>query len=79
MTPLGEPLKQKVYSLKVLGEQGQLGILSNHTPIVVTLKTGSIFFLAENKKEKSFLIKGGLLSVENNKAVIVTEDLGELV
>ena len=79
MTPLASPLKQKVYSLKVLGEQGQLGILSNHAPMVMALESGPIFFLDENKKEKSYLIKRGLLSVENNQAVIVTEDLGKLV
>lgn len=57
------------------GTEGDLGILSNHMPIITTLRLGIIFVYKNKKVFKKFLVNGGILEMSNNKCTLLTEDI----
>lgn len=54
----------------VPGEEGELGILPGHTPILASLKAGKVKII-KDKKEKIYFIKGGILEVSQNRVSII--------
>lgn len=62
-----------VVSLVVPGGEGYLGILSNHAPLISTLKVGEIKFRDKNNKELWMATSGGFIEVSNNKATILAD------
>lgn len=62
-----------VESLIVPGGDGYLGILSNHAPIISTLKVGEITFRDKSKKETTMATSGGFIEVSNNVATILVD------
>ncbi len=57
------------------GKEGDLGILSNHMPIITTLRLGLIFIYKNKKIFKKYLVNGGILEMSNNKCTLLTEDI----
>lgn len=57
------------------GTEGDLGILSNHMPIITTLRLGLIYVYKDKKVFKKFLVNGGILEMSNNKCTLLTEDI----
>ncbi|PCJ81773.1 MAG: ATP synthase F1 subunit epsilon [Bacteroidetes bacterium] len=54
------------------GTDGSLGILSNHAPLVTTLKIGEIIVKTANE-ELTFKVKGGTVEVLNNHVTILAQ------
>jgi F-type H+-transporting ATPase subunit epsilon len=54
------------------GSDGSLGILSNHAPLVTTLKAGEIV-LRNDGSEQKFEVKGGTVEVLNNHVTILAQ------
>ena len=54
------------------GSDGSLGILSNHAPLVTTLKAGEIV-LQNDSSEQKFEVKGGTVEVLNNHVTILAQ------
>ncbi len=77
LTPESTALDASVLSIIVPGEDGYLGALSNHAPIISTLKGGRLKIIFDNKTEKFFDISGGILKIVKNEAVILTESMIE--
>ncbi|MBK7091677.1 MAG: ATP synthase F1 subunit epsilon [bacterium] len=65
--------EDEVVSLVVPGGEGYLGILSNHAPLISTLKVGEIKFRDKNNKELWMATSGGFIEVSNNKATILAD------
>lgn len=65
--------EDEVVSLVVPGGEGYLGILSNHAPLISTLKVGEIKFRDRNNKELWMATSGGFIEVSNNKATILAD------
>jgi F-type H+-transporting ATPase subunit epsilon len=65
--------EDEVVSLVVPGGEGYLGILSNHAPLISTLKVGEIKFRDKGNKETWMATSGGFIEVSNNKATILAE------
>ncbi|MDX9752719.1 MAG: ATP synthase F1 subunit epsilon [bacterium] len=68
----------KVESLMVPGALGYLGVLSHHAPLITTLNSGQLSFKDADEKTHRYSIKGGVLEVSNNQAVLLTESIQPL-
>ena len=69
--------EEKVYcgevdSVVFPGSDGEFQILNNHTPLISSLKNGTIKYLI-NKKIHSFEVSGGIAEVLNNKVNALIE------
>ena len=56
---------------------GQRGILSNHMPIVLMLKIGTLKTI-ENGNTKRYTINGGMMYFENNVANILSDAIEDI-
>jgi len=56
--------------ITVPGTSGSIGILSNHAPLVSSLKMGEVKIVL-NDKEEFFKIKGGVVEVSKNKVIVL--------
>lgn len=56
---------------------GELGILTNHAPMLTLLGTGTLRLRATGG-ERAFQVAGGFLEVSENRVRVVTERAGEL-
>ena len=59
----------------VPGVEGDIGILSNHTPFVTTMRIGIIYVYIQKKLVETFLVTRGVLEFSNNKCTILTEEI----
>ncbi len=55
------------------GIDGSFELMDNHAPIISVLKLGKIKVIDENNKTQDFDIKGGVLEVVNNRAIVLAE------
>jgi F-type H+-transporting ATPase subunit epsilon len=55
--------------------EGELGVLPGHTPIFGVLVDGLVSIKGTDGTTKDFNVKGGFLSVSNNRVSILTESL----
>jgi len=55
------------------GSDGSLGILSNHAPLITTLKKGVVKVEDEKGNAQSFEVNGGTVEVLNNRMIILAE------
>lgn len=58
-------------SLTVPGSDGLYGIMANHSPVVMALKSGKVTVKTETEK-LTFEITDSVLSFRDNKASIIT-------
>lgn len=54
------------------GENGELGILPLHTPLITRLKPGQIRITA-NGEEQAFYVSGGILEVQPNAVTVLSD------
>ena len=57
------------------GSEGDFGILSNHMPLISTLRLGIIYIYRNKKVFKKFLVNGGLAEISDNKCILLTEEI----
>ena len=60
------------------GTEGDLGVLSNHMPLITSLRLGNIYIYKDKKIIKKFLVNGGILEVIENRCTLLTEDISDL-
>jgi F-type H+-transporting ATPase subunit epsilon len=53
------------------GQEGMLGLLPGHMPLVTPLRAGEVTLHASTPNTRSFQLNGGLLYFENNTCRIV--------
>jgi F-type H+-transporting ATPase subunit epsilon len=70
VAPDGQVLDKEVEFVVVPGENGEVGILPNHAPLIATLGIGVIRF-TENGKVNKIAISGGFMEVANNKVTVL--------
>lgn len=63
-------------TLSASGEEGELGIYPNHTPLLTRLQPGPVRVLTQNGEEEIFYVSGGFLEVQP-KLVTVLADTAE--
>lgn len=68
VTEKGILFKGKAQHVRVCGEEGEMGILNNHTPLLSPLKSGKI-----RVDKNEFDIKMGFIKVSDNYVIILKE------
>ncbi len=72
ITPDKTVFQGEVTSVTVPGKKGSFEVLNNHAPIISTLDDGKVI-IRNNKDEKAFHIKGGVVEVLDNKVTVLAE------
>ena len=60
-------------SVQFPGSDGSFGVMSNHAPLIATLKKGNIKVTDASKQEQSFAVNGGVVEVLNNNIIVLAE------
>lgn len=76
LTPDRSVYEGQVQSVTVPGSSGSFQILKDHAPIISTLVDGKVIIQTGNT-EQSFLIKGGVVEVSDNKVILLAEGVSE--
>tara|TARA_B100000029_G_scaffold494863_1_gene559163 strand:+ start:608 stop:1009 length:402 start_codon:yes stop_codon:yes gene_type:complete len=57
----------------VPGEDGDFGVLPNHSNLISQIRPGILKIYKNNKIDKSFFIYNGFAEVSNNKLIVLSE------
>ena len=55
------------------GIDGSFELMNNHAPLISVLKQGKIKIIDTDDKTQYFDIKGGVLEVKDNRAIVLAE------
>jgi len=70
VAPAGQILDREVEFAVLPSEEGELGILANHAPLIAALQAGVIRYKEEGK-ENRLAVSGGFVEVVANKASVL--------
>lgn len=73
ITPDSNLFSGEVSSIILPGIDGDLGVLSNHAPLITTLKNGNITITTQAGETQEFPTNGGIVEVLNNKVIVLAE------
>ena len=73
ITPDKKIFTGDVTSVQLPGADGSFGVLSNHAPLISTLKIGKVKVIDDKQATQLFDIKGGVVEVLNNKIIVLAE------
>ncbi len=76
LTPKGVYFEGDVSICNVKTQDGELGILANHIPLVTMLEIGAMNFIDESGR-RTFALSGGMLYVATDETTILTEAIEE--
>lgn len=77
ITPEKIVFDDKVTALIAPGSDGYFGVLTDHAPMIATLRDG-VFIITRKEKEKFYYtITGGFLEVNHNEVSVLVESLKE--
>ncbi len=68
--PDKEIFSGEVISLNLPAEDGRLGILAHHAPLLSLLGKGEMQYKLEDQTEKSLTLERGILSFDKNRAQV---------
>lgn len=74
-TPENMFLDEDVLALIAPGEDGYLGVLSHHAPLLVCLKSGVLIITDTHNKKAYYQISAGFLEVSHNRASLLVETI----
>ncbi|RNC28875.1 MAG: ATP synthase epsilon chain [Candidatus Dichloromethanomonas elyunquensis] len=70
VAPDGQVLNKEIEFVVVPGENGEIGVLPNHAPLIAGLGIGVIRY-TENGKVNKVAISGGFMEVIHNKVTVL--------
>ncbi len=73
ITPDKKLFEGQVKSAIFPGSEGSFGVLNNHAATIATLKSGKIEVTEENNTSREFIIKGGVVEINQNKVIVLAE------
>ena len=77
ISPENSVFDDKIDMVIVPGAEGDIGVLSNHMPLITSLRLGNVYIYKDQKIIKKFLVNGGILEVFENKCALLTEDISD--
>ncbi|HNU09189.1 MAG TPA: F0F1 ATP synthase subunit epsilon [Pyrinomonadaceae bacterium] len=77
VTPEKRVLDETVESVTVPSSSGDVGIMTNHAPMISALRSGILTYTRDGKADR-MLISGGFVEISNNKVSILA-DVAETV
>jgi F-type H+-transporting ATPase subunit epsilon len=72
VTPERQVVNEEVDQVNVPGSEGDLGILSDHAPIITNLRPGSLSY-EKGEVTTQLIVSGGYLEVTDNRVIILAE------
>ena len=73
LTPNGEIYNGEALSVTLPGEEGEFGVLAEHSSISTLLEAGVIDIEKEDKSVESILINWGVVQVDEEKVIVLVE------
>jgi len=73
LTPNGEIFNGEAVSVTLPGEEGEFGVLVNHSSLSTLLEAGVIDIEKEDKSVESILINWGVVNVDEGKVIVLVE------
>ncbi len=73
LTPERSIFSGEIRLVKVPGVQGSFEVMENHAPIISSLDKGELKIIPKEGKEIFYQIEGGVIEVNNNKAIVLIE------
>ena len=71
----GELFSEDVSFVKVFSKEGELGIYPEHTTLVCAIEDTDVMYEFKGADLHSFYVSSGLISVSNNRFVIMTDQM----
>ncbi len=62
-----------VFFVVIPGEEGELGIYPNHTPLVTRIKPGTLRFTSLENKKEIIVVAGGILEVQPDIVTVLAD------
>lgn len=75
VTPERIIFDDEIIALIASGEEGYLGVLTNHAPLLTSLKSGILIITDKHNKKSYYRASAGFLEVNNNKASVIVETI----
>lgn len=63
----------RVSHLQVSGQEGELGIMPGHTPLLTPIKPGMVKMVKQHGEEEVFYISGGFLEVQPGGVTVLAD------
>ena len=73
LTPNGQIFDGEAVSVTLPGEEGEFGVLANHSSLSTLLEAGVIDIEKEDKSVESILINWGVVNVDEEKVIVLVE------
>ena len=73
ITPNGDIFNDDVISVTLPGEEGEFGVLAQHSSVSTLLEAGVLDIEKQDKTIESVLINWGVVSVDEEKVVVLVE------
>ena len=73
ITPEKKVYEGEITSVQLPGSEGSFQILNNHSPIVSTLKKGSVIIVDKDNSKQEIELLGGVVEVNANKIIVLAE------
>lgn len=58
-------------SLNLPGTEGDMTILPQHSPLIATLRAGTVYVTDTKKQTQTFEIEKGLVEISNNEVIVL--------
>lgn len=75
LTPEEIIFDDEVVAIIAPGTLGYLGVLTNHAPLMTTLKTGHLIITDKDKKKHFYEISHGFLEVNHNQVFLLVDSI----
>ncbi len=75
LTPEKIIFDDEVLSIIAPGSMGYLGVLTNHAPLMTTLKTGNLIVTDKNKIKHFYKVSRGFLEVNRNQVFLLVDSI----
>ena len=73
ITPQGEVFSGEIDSLVAPGEEGYLGVMANHAPMIAALQRGALVTRVDDAVAY-FAVGHGVLEVATNQVLVLVDD-----
>lgn len=73
LTPNGQIFDGTAVSVTLPGEEGEFGVLANHSSLSTLLEAGVIDIEKEDKSVESIVINWGVVNVDEEKVIVLVE------
>jgi len=73
ITPERIIISKRAEMVVIPGEEGDIGVLPNHSPLITKLRPGMVCVFTNNIVEKRVFVESGIAQIEPDKCVILIE------